>query len=196
MTGTETEIKAGSFGNIKDLLRKANGTDTDSAASWRNRLKGRVGGDSPPTEQTTDQPITDEKPEKENKEQAAQTEQSTRPTQTQNAAASSPSKNQKSNEGNQGKAEEAKRITGKTSNKSKNSYKDFEKQVDSFDKQEYAGKRHMVFIADAIYNTLQVIYGDKRISAVFNSLAQNHINAYKEEMRNSFKSRSVLFQND
>lgn len=40
MTGTETQIKAGSFGNIKDLLRKANGTDTDSA-SWRSRLKGR-----------------------------------------------------------------------------------------------------------------------------------------------------------
>lgn len=105
-------------------------------------------------------------------------------------------KKQKRNEGNRGKAEEAKRITGKTSNKSKNSYKDFEKQVGSFDKQEYAGKRHMVFITDAIYNTLQVIYGDKRISAVFNSLAQNHIDAYKEEMRNSFKSRSVLFQND
>lgn len=42
MTGTETEIKAGSFGNIKNLLRKANGTGTDSG-SWRRSLRGRGG---------------------------------------------------------------------------------------------------------------------------------------------------------
>lgn len=191
MTGTETQIKAGSFGNIKDLLRKANGTDDSS--SWRRSVRGRVGGESPPTEKATEQPITNEEPEKDATEQAAQAELSELPTQTQTAAAPAPSKSQTGKERKSSKASEPKKEASKTPVKAKSCYSDFETQVDSFDKHEYEGKRHMVFIANAIYNTLQVIYGDKKISAVFNSLAQNHIDAYKDEMRNRFKSKSVLF---
>lgn len=191
MTGTETQIKAGSFGNIKDLLRKANGTDDSS--SWRRSVRGRAGGESPSMEKATDQTITNEEPEKDATEQAAQAELSELPTQTQTAAAPASSESQTGKERKSSKASESKKGANKTPIKAKSSYSDFETQVDSFDKHEYEGKRHMVFIANAIYNTLQVIYGDKKISAVFNSLAQNHIDAYKDEMRNRFKSKSVLF---
>lgn len=191
MTGTETQIKAGSFGNIKDLLRKANGTDDSS--SWRRSVRGRVGGESSPAEKATDQTITNEEPKKDATEQAAQAEQSEQPTQTQTAAAPAPSKSQIGKERKSSKTSGPKKEASRTPVKAKSSYSDFETQVDSFDKHEHEGKRHMVFIANAIYNTLQVIYGDKKISAVFNSLAQNHIDAYKDEMRNRFKSKSVLF---
>lgn len=185
MTGTETEIKAGSFGNIKDLLRKANGTDTDSG-SWRRSLRGRVGGESPPTEQTTDQPITDEKPEKENRGQAAQTEQSTQPTQTQNADAPAPSKSQK-------EEQSQKPVKEKPTPKPKSSYKGFLQRVNDFDTRKVKGSRHWLYLSDEAFSILNLAYGEKKLSAVLNTLAHDHIRDCREDMKRNVTGKSGLF---
>lgn len=186
MTGTETQIKAGSFGNIKDLLRKANGTDTDSG-SWRRSLRWRVGGESPPAEKATDQPKTDEEPKKENTEQAAQAEQSKQQsTQAQTAAAPAPSKSPK--EGQSQKPVKEKPIA-----KPKSGYKGFLQRVENFDTRKVKGSRHWLYLSDEAFSILNLAYGEKKLSAVLNVLADDHIRECREDMKRNIKGKSGLF---
>lgn len=185
MTGTETEIKAGSFGNIKDLLRKANGTDTDSG-SWRRSLRGRVGGESPPAEKATDLTITNEKTKKEATEQAAQAEQSEQPTQTQTAAAPAPSKTHK-------EEQSQKPVKEKPTSKPKSGYKGFLQRVNDFDTRKVKGSRHWLYLSDEAFSILNLAYGEKKLSAVLNTLADDHIRDCREDMKRNVTGKSGLF---
>lgn len=200
MTGTENEVKAGSLGNIKDLLKKANGSD--DSTSWRERLRGRVGGESPPTlDNTTDRSKekvdnVDDDTQKAAKESAiveeSQQQESkpqTEEQQPKTLATPQPSEcpSEKPNPSNK----PSKQPTRNT--KANGSHKFFEVQVNEFDQKASKGKRHMIFVTDRVFNTLSVVYGEKNISAVINALAENHIDKHKEEMKQSFRAKSPLF---
>lgn len=199
MTGSGTKIQAGSLGNIKDLVRKANGTTTDRG-TWRGSFKGRAGGGRPPDKQTSDKPTTDnrttdqkqtieehnDEPKKEQEETAANTERlqdANETTQTQEAAVSAPSKPKP----------EKKTIKAKPSQKCRNAYKEINRQVEEFDTADIKGSRHQLFISDKNHAILKLIYGERKLSAILNVLAERHIGECKDDMLRSISDKSGLF---
>lgn len=207
MTGSGTKIQAGSLGNIKDLVRKANGTATDRG-TWRGSFGGRAGGGRPPdkkatdvkaTDQTTDQKLTieehNDEPKKEQEETAAKTERlqdANKTTQTQQAATSAPSK-PKHQEKEKDDKPEKKPIKAKPSQKGKNAYKEINRQVEDFDAADIKGSRHQVFISDKNHAILKIIYGERKLSAILNVLAERHIGECKDDMLRSISDKSGLF---
>lgn len=199
MTGPENKVKAGSLGNIKDLLKKAN--ESDDSSSWRERLRGRVGGENPPTQDNTTSNAKEKadnveydtkkavresaKVERSNQQKdEEETEQQPKTTATPKPSkclADKPKPNQVQ------PTHQAKHT------KANGTYKAFETQVDKFEQKASKGKRHMIFVTDKVFNTLSVVYGEKNMSAVINALAENHIDKYKEEMKQSFRNKSPLF---
>lgn len=208
MTGSGTKIQAGSLGNIKDLVRKANGTATDRG-TWRGSFRGRAGGGKPPDEKTSDKPTTDnrttdqkltieehiDEPKKEQEETAAKTEQlqdANKTTQTQEAAASAPSKPKHQEKEKDDKPEKIP-IKAKPSQKGKNAYKEINRQVEDFDAADIKGSRHQVFISDKNHAILKLIYGERKLSAILNVLAERHIGECKDDMLRSISDKSGLF---
>lgn len=211
MTGSGTKIQAGSLGNIKDLVRKANGTATDRG-TWRGSFRGRAGGGRPPDKQTSDKPTTDnrttdqkltieehiDETTKEKEESAAKTEQlqdANETTQTQEAAASAPSKpkHQEKEKDDKPDKPDKKPIKTKPSLKGKNAYKEINRQVEDFDTADIKGSRHQVFISDKNHAILKLIYGERRLSAILNVLAERHIGECKDDMLRSISDKSGLF---
>lgn len=202
MTGSGTKIQAGSLGNIKDLVRKANGTATDRG-TWRGSFRGRAGGGRPP-DQTSDKPTTDQKltieehndeSKKEQGETAAKTEQlqdANETTQTQEAAASAPSK-PKHQEKEKVDKPEKKPIKSKPLPKGRNAYKEINRQVEDFGAADIKGSRHQVFISDKNHAILKLIYGERKLSAILNVLAERHIGECKDDMLRSISDKSGLF---
>lgn len=188
MTGSENEVKAGSLGNIKDFLKRANGTDDSN--SWRERLRGRVGGESPPTQnQTTNHPT--EKDKSVIVERASEQSAGTKPTtQTHEAAAPAPAKERSDAER---KVAKPKQTIVKPSPKYRSGYKEFRRQINDFKVKDNEGKRHWVYLPDSILAALNISYGERCLSAVLSVLAENHIRDNKEDMIKSIADKSSLF---
>lgn len=199
MTGSGTKIQAGSLGNIKDLVRKANETATDRG-TWRGSFNGRAGGGRPPdkkaTEQTADQKLTQDEPKKEQEKPAASPKQpdntdETTQTQAQDAAAPAPSKpEQQKKKDKPG----TKPISARPPQKGKNAYKNINRQVSNFDAADIKGSRHWVFISEKNLTILNLIYGERRLSAILNVLAERHIEEFKDDMIRSITDKSGLLQ--
>lgn len=203
MTGPENKVKAGSLGNIKDLLKKAN--ESDDSSSWRERLRGRVGGESPPTKDETSGNAKEESDNVEYdtkkvvKESAMvegnlhQEDETQREKQEQRQPKTTATPKPSKCLADKPKPNQVQPTHQAKNTKANGAYRTFEAQVDEFDQKASKGKRHMIFVTDKVFNTLSVVYGEKNMSAVINALAKNHIDKYKEEMKQSFRNKSPLF---
>lgn len=149
-------------------------------------FKRTGGGESPPVEKPTDQPKTYEEPVKEETEQAAQNGQPTKTTQTQTAAAPAPSKSQP-------REKSQKPVKERQTSRAKSGYKDFLQRVNGFDTRKVKGSRHWLYLSDEAFSILNLAYGEKKLSAVLNTLADNHIRECRENMKRNITGKNGLF---
>lgn len=204
--GTGT-YKAGSMGSIKDLLMQAKN-------SGNGLMPLRTGeNDTKPetdlTEHTVDVSLDDSDcfsiVSVETEKDAADKEKvdETKTTQTQTSAAPSPSLNQKTDNGEDKKTEQArepkvkKESSDKKSKQSvrqyrKGSFKEIGSRIDNFDAKAEDSKRHWVYIPAKVAAILYFAYGERKLSAVLSTLAKDHIDNFKDDIRQIIVERSDL----
>ncbi len=71
---------------------------------------------------------------------------------------------------------------------------DLQSAIETFCYGNESGHRHMVFLPDDVYATLETVYGSNRISAIFTALARTYIERNKEELRQLIATRTNLLQ--
>lgn len=67
-------------------------------------------------------------------------------------------------------------------------------KIEAFSYGNENGHRHMVFLPDDVYATLETVYGSNRISAILTALARTYIERNKEELRQLIATRINLLQ--
>lgn len=213
--GTGTSYKAGSMGSIKDLLMQAKN-------SGNGLMPLRIGGnDTKPETDIADQTVDSYLDDSdcfsfvsvETEKDAADKEKvnETQTTQTQAPAAPSPSLNQETqkneNKKTQPKQEpkqESKQEAKTKRNKSdksdkpavrqyrKGNFKEIGDRIDNFDPKAEDSKRHWVYIPAKVAAILYFAYGERKLSAVLSTLAKDHINTFKGEIKEIIDERSDL----
>ena len=71
---------------------------------------------------------------------------------------------------------------------------DLQSAIETFCYGNESGHRHMVFLPDDVYATLETVYGSNRISAILTALARTYIERNKEELRQLIATRTNLLQ--
>lgn len=71
---------------------------------------------------------------------------------------------------------------------------DLQSKIEAFCYGNESGHRHMVFLPDNVYATLETVYGSNRISAILTALARTYIERNKEELRQLIATRTNLLQ--
>lgn len=71
---------------------------------------------------------------------------------------------------------------------------DLQSKIEAFCYGNESGHRHMVFLPDDVYATLETVYGSNRISAILTALARTYIERNKEELRQLIATRTNLLQ--
>ena len=71
---------------------------------------------------------------------------------------------------------------------------DLQAAIETFCYGNESGHRHMVFLPDDVYATLETVYGSNRISAILTALARTYIERNKEELRQLIATRTNLLQ--
>lgn len=209
--GTGTSYKAGSMGSIKDLLMQAKN-------SGNGLMPLRIGDDDTKLEteipdQTVDASLDDSDcfsfVSVETEKDAAGKEKvnETQTTQTRTPAAPSPSLSQETqkNENNKTQPKQEPKQEAKTKrNKSdksdkpsarqyrKGSFKEIGDRIDNFDPKAEDSKRHWVYIPAKVAAILYFAYGERKLSAVLSTLAKDHINTFKGEIKEIIDERSDL----
>ena len=74
------------------------------------------------------------------------------------------------------------------------SKEDLQSKIEAFCYGNESGHRHMVFLPDDVYATLETVYGSNRISAILTALARTYIERNKEELRQLIAMRTNLLQ--
>ena len=74
------------------------------------------------------------------------------------------------------------------------SKEDLQSKIEAFCYGNENGHRHMVFLPDDVYATLETVYGSNRISAILTALAKTYIERNKEELRQLIATRTNLLQ--
>jgi len=74
------------------------------------------------------------------------------------------------------------------------SKRDLQSMIEAFSYGNEHGHRHMVFLPDDVYATLETVYGSNRISAILTALARTYIERNKEELRQLVATRINLLQ--
>lgn len=204
--GTGT-YKAGSMGSIKDLLMQAKN-------SGNGLMPLRTGeNDTKPetdlTEHTVDVSLDDSDcfsiVSVETEKDAADKEKvdETKTTQTQTSAAPSPSLNQGGKNTTEKKKDENtesyrnKEQTRKDAKHAarqyrKGSFKEIGSRIDNFDPKAEDSKRHWVYIPAKVAAILYFAYGERKLSAVLSTLAKDHIENFKDDIRQIIVERSDL----
>lgn len=207
MNGTDTTFKPGSMGSIKDLLRKANERKNEPV-SWQSGERGRVGGESPPKEES----VHIEKVNKDEKEDAAVGKENEKATATRTETAAPPSTTKtettthttrqveeqptppKTNDDRQPRQKPRIRTAPTTSKPpKKGSFREIEDEIYNFDYRKEKGTRHWIFLPSDVTATLYYAYGDRRISAVISTILRRYIKEYRDDLRQSIEERSNLF---
>lgn len=71
---------------------------------------------------------------------------------------------------------------------------DLQAAIETFCYGNESGHRHMLFLPDDVYATLETVYGSNRISAILTALARIYIERNKEELRQLIATRTNLLQ--
>lgn len=205
--GTGTSYKAGSMGSIKDLLMQAKN-------SGNGLMPLRMGdNDTKPETDIADQTVDSSLDDSdcfsfvsvETEKDAAGKEKvnETQTTQTQAPAAPSPSLEQE-NEKTTDKAKEDKKDPPRKKEQKKKdskpaarqyrigSFKEIGDRIDNFDPKAEDSKRHWVYIPAKVAAILYFAYGERKLSAVLSTLAKDHINRFKGEIKEIIDERSDL----
>lgn len=207
--GTGT-YKAGSMGSIKDLLMQAknSGNGLMSLRTGENDTKP----ETDLTEHTVDVSLDDSDcfsiVSVETEKDAADKEKvdETKTTQTQTSAAPSPSLNQKTDNEEDKKTQQrqdsnVKKDKKESSDKKgkqsvrqyrKGSFKEIGSRIDNFDAKAEDSKRHWVYIPAKVAAILYFAYGERKLSAVLSTLAKDHIEDFKDDIRQIIVERSDL----
>lgn len=205
--GTGTSYKAGSMGSIKDLLMQAKN-------SGNGLMPLRIGdNDTKPETDIADQTVDSSLDDSdcfsfvsvETEKDAAGKEKvsETLTTQTQTPAAPSPSleqENEKTTEKAKEDKKEAPRKKEQTKKDSKPSVRQYRKgsfkeigdRIDNFDPKAEDSKRHWVYIPAKVAAILYFAYGERKLSAVLSTLAKDHINTFRGEIKEIIDERSDL----
>ncbi len=214
--GNGTSYKPGSMGNIKDLLRQANSSRRETMP-WNAGTNDGKFADSQPEKDISKFAIV----QGEEGKDAAKEEKTIGETQTQQAAPSTPNPEKETSSG-MNEIPETVKPTEKESQPvqpvkppakdsppkerkppkatvrnerphKKGSYKDIESRIDSFNSREENCKRHWIFLPADVSATLYYAYGERRLSAVLTTLARDHIDDFREEIRRSIADKSNVF---
>ena len=203
------------FGDIHELLRKVNG-ESKPVYMWQSdKTKNEIKQEEPSK--------APEKPDKDTGKRSAKVtksgtegetdekESSNRPTRTareedkepevksyhkpQPRKSKSPPQHTKSagdKDEKAGKKDGVKRLSG--TGFIPPSKSDLQSLIETFSYGNENGHRHMVFLPDEVYATLETVYGSNRISAILTALARTYIERNKEELRRLIATRINLLQ--
>lgn len=195
---TATSYKVGSMGNIKDLLMQTKNSDSEPMA-WR-----RSGNDSKEDDNQGKFFVFHKgENEEDEKETAPNQEEKKEP---QPAAPSPPHSEPEKESGDNGQARKEKTETQRQpkpkqekSQKTqtvrqcrKGSFKDIESNIESFSQKEENCQRHMIFLPTELSSILYYAYGERRLSAVISVIVREHIETFKNDIRQKIAEKSNL----
>ena len=191
---TATSYKVGSMGNIKDLLMQTKNSDSEPMA-WR-----RSGNDSKEDDNQTERVFLHHgKDEEGEKETAPKESERSEP----QPAVPSPPNSETDNKAQVKKQKtETKPLTKPIQEKSqkqqpvrqhrKGRFKDIESNIESFNLKEEKCQRHMIFLPTELSSILYYAYGERRLSAVISVIVREHIDNFKNDIRQKIAEKSNL----
>ena len=168
------------FGDIHELLRKVNG-ESEPAYMWQSdKNKDEIRQEEPSEASEGPSKDTGKKVKPYSKSQPRKSKSPPQPTKP---------------VGDKEKTVEktgAKKLSVKSSVPP--SKEDLQSKIAAFCYGNENGHRHMVFLPDDVYATLETVYGSNRISAILTALAKTYIERNKEELRQLIATRTNLLQ--
>ena len=168
------------FGDIHELLRKVNG-ESETAYMWQSdKNKDEIRQEEPSEASEGPSKDTGKKVKPYSKSQPRKSKSPPQPTKR---------------VGDKEKTVEKtgeKKLSGKGSVPP--SKDDLQAAIETFCYGNESGHRHMVFLPDDVYATLETVYGSNRISAILTALARTYIERNKEELRQLIATRTNLLQ--
>ena len=168
------------FGDIHELLRKVNG-ESEPAYMWQSdKNKDGIRQEEPSEASEGPSKDTGKKVKPYSKSQPRKSKSPPQPTKP---------------VGDKEKTVEktgAKKLSVKSSVPP--SKDDLQSAIETFCYGNENGHRHMVFLPDDVYATLETVYGSNRISAILTALARTYIERNKEELRQLIATRTNLLQ--
>ena len=168
------------FGDIHELLRKVNG-ESETAYMWQSdKNKDEIRQEEPSEASEGPSKDTGKKVKPYSKSQPRKSKSPPQPTKP---------------VGDKEKTVEktgAKKLSVKSSVPP--SKEDLQSKIEAFCYGNENGHRHMVFLPDDVYATLETVYGSNRISAILTALAKTYIERNKEELRQLIATRTNLLQ--
>ena len=168
------------FGDIHELLRKVNG-ESETAYMWQSdKNKDEIRQEEPSEASEGPSKDTCKKVKPYSKSQPRKSKSPPQPTKP---------------VGDKEKTVEKtgeKKLSGKGSVPP--SKDDLQAAIETFCYGNESGHRHMVFLPDDVYATLETVYGSNRISAILTALARTYIERNKEELRQLIATRTNLLQ--
>lgn len=191
---TATSYKVGSMGNIKDLLMQTKNSDSEPMA-WR-----RSGNDNKEDDSQTERVFLHHgKNEEDDKETATKEKEISEP---QPAVPSSPNSEPDKKAQVKKQKTETKPLSKPIQQKSqrsqpvrqhrKGSFKDIESNIESFNLKEEKCQRHMIFLPTELSSILYYAYGERRLSAVISVIVREHIETFKNDIRQKIAEKSNL----
>lgn len=191
---TATSYKVGSMGNIKDLLMQTKNSDSEPMA-WR-----RSGNDSKEDDNQGNFFVFHKgENEEDEKETATKEKEISEP---QPAVPSSPNfetdnkaqvKKQKTETKPSSKPiQEKSQRSQPVRQHRKGSFKDIESNIESFNLKEEKCQRHMIFLPTELSSILYYAYGERRLSAVISVIVREHIETFKNDIRQKIAEKSNL----
>lgn len=168
------------FGDIHELLRKVNG-ESEPAYMWQSdKNKHEIRQEKP-----------SEAPEGPSKDTGKKVKPYSKSQPRKSKSPPQPTKPVGDKEKTVEKTRE-KKLSGKGSVPP--SQDDLQAAIETFCYGNESGHRHMVFLPDDVYATLETVYGSNRISAILTALARTYIERNKEELRQLIATRTNLLQ--
>lgn len=191
---TATSYKVGSMGNIKDLLMQTKNSDSEPMA-WR-----RSGNDSKEDDNQGKFFVFHKgENEEDEKETATKEKEISEP---QPAVPSSPNsepdkkaqvKKQKTETKPSSKPiQEKSQRSQPVRQHRKGSFKEIEENIKSFSLKEENCQRHMIFLPTELSSILYYAYGERRLSAVISVIVREHIDNFKNDIRQKIAEKSNL----
>jgi hypothetical protein len=181
------------YGDINDLLRQANGGSSE-VFEWAGKGRQPIIERQAPTKEPN--PVQDSGSKDVAAEQSGSRPASPKLQDDQEATETQPTGRKRKQKSSSPPSPSAASLSSAPLPKRHSvprSHDAFLEAIKVFEQNKAKGQRHQVYLPDKVVNNLKACYGDRSLSAVLSILAMNHVESYKEEMRQTFIHRTDIF---